>query len=185
MYFFLFLLKIVLLFLQFSRQNLQKFLQYFFLFRLFFQTKSSEKSENLTEFFILKVQNRAEKIQQIVALFYENSGQIFTFSFQKTSLHATFFCNQKSRYSAILRRISACFFNQFCGNFVKELNNNRIISKWISAEILMKMTIVLCFSQQRLIVLFHTFFGDNTADADKKTLPCSTVTYRKGGSNSK
>ncbi len=49
----------------------------------------------------------------------------------------------------------------------------------------MKMTIVLCFSQQRLIVLFHTFFGDNAADADKKTLPCSTVTYRKGGSNSK
>lgn len=104
---FFFCLKSCFFFLQFSRQNLQKFLQYFFLFRLFFQTKSSEKSENLTEFFILKVQNRAEKIQQIVALFHENSGQIFTFSFQKNSLHATFFCNQKSWYSAILRRISA------------------------------------------------------------------------------
>ena len=53
-----------------------------------------------------------------------------------------------------------------------------MISKWISAEILMKMTIVLCFSQQRLIVLFHTFFGDDAAEMPVLFHPLARISLR-------
>ena len=42
----------------------------------------------------------------------------------------------------------------------------------------MKTTIVLCFSQQRLIVLFHTIFGDDAAEIPVLFHPFAGVSPR-------
>ncbi len=47
----------------------------------------------------------------------------------------------------------------------------------------MKTTIVLCFSQQRLIVLFHTFFCDDAAEMPILYHPFAGISPRMVKSN--